>query len=138
MTAFADLTINDGQATPVAHTFKARRIDSNGVAKYQDISGGIAIGYPSVLISSREPTNGSAMYKVKCNVELPVLETISGSTYAGVQPAPQLAYVLRANMEFILPARSTQAVRKDLLAYTKNTLALAVMTALVQDLDFVS
>jgi hypothetical protein len=137
MTAFADLTLNDGQATPVAHTFKARRIDGI-IAKYQDISGGIAIGYPMVTISSREPVNGSENYKVSAKVILPVLETISGTSYAGIVASPTLAYNLTFTGEFILPSRSTLAVRKDILAYAKNLLSNAVVTAVVQDLDFVS
>lgn len=137
MTAFADLTINDGQATPVAHTFKARRIDGI-VAKYQDISGGIAIGYPQVTLASREPINGSSNFKVTTKVTVPVLETISGTSYAGIVAAPTLAYNLTFTGEFILPSRSTLAVRKDLLAYVKNLLSNTVITSLVQDLDFVS
>lgn len=137
MAAFADMTLNDGQATPVAHTFKARRIDGI-VAKYQDISGGIAIGYPQVTISSREPVNGSDNFKVTAKVILPVLEAISGSSYAGIVASPTLAYNLTFNAEFILPSRSTLPVRKDILAYAKNLISNAVLTAVVQDLDFVS
>lgn len=137
MTAFADLTLNDGLATPVAHTFKARRIDGI-VAKYQDISGGISIGFPTILVSSREPVNGNDNFKVVTKVNLPVLETISGSSYAGVVAAPQLAYTLAYSAEWILPGRSTLAARKDLLAYVKNLMASAVVTALIQDQDFVS
>lgn len=137
MTAFADLTLNDGQATPVAHTFKARRIDGI-VAKYQDISGGIAIGYPQVTLSSREPVGDSGNFKVVAKVKLPVLETVSGTSYAGIVPAPTLAYDLPFSGEFILPGRSTIAVRKDILAYVRSLINSALMTALVVDLDFVS
>lgn len=137
MTAFADLTINDGQATPVAHIFKARRIEGI-VAKYQDISGGIAIGYPQVTLSSREPVGSSGNFKVIAKVILPVLETVSGTSYAGIVAAPTLAYSLTFTGEFILPSRSTLAVRKDILAYAKNLMNSAVITSLVQDLDFVA
>lgn len=137
MATFANLTINDGQATPVAHTFNARRIDGI-VAKYQDISGGIALGYPTITLSTREPVQGSDVYKVVAKVSVPVLETISGTSYAGIIAAPQLAYTTTCNMEFLLPARSTLAVRKDLLAYVKNLLANAVPTAMVHDLDMVA
>lgn len=137
MTAFADLSLNDGQATPVAHVFKARRIDGI-VAKYQDIGGGISLGFPTVLISSREPVQGSDNFKVVAKIVLPVLETISGTSYAGVVAAPQLAYNLTFTGEFILPGRSTLPVRKDLLAYVKNLFASTLIAAVVQDLDFVS
>lgn len=39
MPALAALTINDGQATPVAHTFSPVRLDEKGVATFFDRSG---------------------------------------------------------------------------------------------------
>jgi len=137
MANFADLVINDGQATPVAHTFKARNI-TNGIAKWQDISGGIAIGYPLITAAVREPSKETQNYKVSLKVVVPVLETISGTSYAGIVAAPQKAYDCTCVMDFILPARSTTAVRKDVLAYVKNLLANAVPAAMVQDMDFVA
>lgn len=137
MAQFADLTVNDGQATPVAHTFKARNL-TGGLAKWQDISGGIALGFPTITAMVREPNANNANYKCTVNVIVPVLETISGSSYAGITPAPQKAYDAVARLEFILPSRSTTAVRKDLLAYVKNVLAHAVFTGMVQDTDFVA
>lgn len=138
MTAFVDMTINDGQAPTVAHTFKARRITPEGVARYQDISSGIAVGFPTFEVSNREPLKNSPNYRVKVKVVLPVLETVSGTSYAGIVAAPQKAYDLISDMEFIMPARSTLAVRKDLIAYTKNILAHPTLTSVLQDLDFVA
>lgn len=137
MAAFADMVLADGQATPVNHTFKARRIEGT-LAKWQDISGGIAVGFPSLTVSSREPLKNSPNFRVNAKVVVPVLETISGNNYAGVTAAPQKAYDVVCDMSFIMPDRSTQAVRKDVLAYVKNLLANATIAAIITDLDFVA
>lgn len=129
MPARANITVNDGQATPVAHTFNPS--EDNGVDLFEDKSGGIAIGYPQISVRFRRPApalNGqmssanSRVYRIQLNFSWPVLEVTSASTGTGIQPAPTVAYVLRSNQEWIIPERSTLANRKDLRAIVYNTL----------------
>lgn len=138
MTAFANITINDGQATPVAHTFTARKIQ-DGIAKWQDISGGIAVGFPTVTASLREPLKGSKMpmYQVTLNITVPKLETVNASTYNGITPAPTKAYDCVAKVTLLIPERSVTQDRKDLRAYLANALAQADLKAMIEDLNFV-
>lgn len=135
MTAIAALTLADGQTTPVNHTFNPVNIDNAGIAKWADRSGGIALGFPIVSFSMRSPTSSSRAYKVTAKVVTPVLEVTSPSTASGIQPAPTLAYNLIATVDLVLPERSTLGQRKDLLAYLKNYLANAVMTAAVENFE---
>lgn len=143
MPALAAITINDGQATPVAHTFNPSGPDKNGVNYLYDRSGGIAIGFPAISIDLREPkpvpagaaSVANRVYRATVKVVLPVLEVTSASTGTGIQPAPTKAYDLIARSEFVLPERSTLANRKDILAFVKNLLATATVTSLVQDLE---
>jgi hypothetical protein len=138
MTAIAALTIADGQATPVTKTFSPVNIDAMGVAKWADRSGGIAIGYPVVSFSMRQPTKAFRSYRVTTKVVLPILEQTSASTATGIQPAPTKAYDLIFNGEFVLPERSTLAQRKDILAFAKNYLAnAAVVTAAIENFESV-
>jgi hypothetical protein len=137
MTAIAALVLADGQATPVNHTFNPVNIDQSGVAKWADRSGGIALGFPLMTFSMRNPSKTSRNYKVTAKVVVPVLEVTSPSTASGIQPAPTLAYNLTASLEMVLPERSTLGQRNDLLAYTKNALASAVLTAAVQSFESV-
>lgn len=138
MSAIATLTIADGAATPVNHTFSPVNIDQNGVAKWADRSGGIALGYPVVTFNTKAPTKTSRNYKVTAKVVTPVLEQTSASTSTGIQPAPTKSYDLICNIDFSLPERSTLQQRKDLLAYVKNFLANAtVVTAAVNDFESV-
>lgn len=137
MTAIAAVTLADGQATPVNHTFAPVNIDATGVAKYADRSTGISVGFPTVSFSIKQPTKASPSYKVTAKVTLPVLEQTSPSTATGIQPAPTLAYNLLASVDMVLPERSTLAQRKDLLAYFRNYMAHAVITAAVNDYEAV-
>lgn len=136
MTAIAALTLNDGAGTPVAHTFNPVNIDVAGVARWADRSGGIALGFPVVSFAMRNPTKASRSYKITAKVVTPVLEITSPSTGTGIQPAPTKAYDLIANVEFVLPERSTLQERKHILAYAKNYLANAsVFTAAVENFE---
>lgn len=138
MAAIANVVINDGLATPVAHTFAPVTIDAQGVAKWADRSGGISVGFPTLSYSLKNPTGNSKSYKMTAKVTLPVLEQTSPSTSTGIQPAPVVGYNLIANVEMVLPERSTTQDRKNLLAYVKNFMANAsVVTAGVENYETV-
>lgn len=143
MPALANIVINDGATTPVAHTFTPSGPDKNGVNWLFDRSGGIAIGFPAISIDLREPLparNGqeslaARVYKATVKIVFPTLEVTSASTGTGIQPAPTKAYDTVVRMEFTLPERSTLQNRKDILAFAKNALAHATVASLVQDLE---
>jgi len=137
MTAIAALTLNDGATTPVAHTFNPVNIDNAGVARWADRIGGIAIGFPIVSVSLRQPTSGSRSFKLAIKVVVPTLEITSPSTGTGIQPAPTKAYDCLFSGEMVLPERSTLQQRKDLLAFVKNFMANAVITAAVENFESV-
>jgi hypothetical protein len=136
MAAIASVVINDGQATPVAHTFAPVNIVGD-VAKWADRSGGIALGYPIITQSLRMPTSGSRMYKLTQRIVVPTLEVTSPSTMTGIQPAPTLAYNLMCNVDWLLPERSTLQERKNLKAFLKNLLAHANTTTASEDFETV-
>nr|QDH90883.1 MAG: hypothetical protein H2Rhizo32546e2411_000002 [Leviviridae sp.] len=143
MPALAAITINDGAATPLAHTFNPSGPDKNGVNYFYDRSGGIAVGFPIVSIDLKEPKPVSAggvsaasrVYRATVKVVYPILEVTSPTTGTGIQPAPTKSYDMMFRGEFILPERSTLQNRKDIFAFAKNILANANVTSLVQDLE---
>ncbi len=139
MAARSNLTINDGQATPVSHTFSPNSGDGNlpgvSIITYEDRSGGIAAGFPRIQLSTRRSNGKSSNHKVAILVTRPVLETVSNSTVSGIAPAPTAAYEAVFRGEFVLPMRSDLSARKDVLAYVKNLFANAVITSAVQDLE---
>lgn len=135
MTAIAALTLADGAAVPVNHTFNPVNIDALGIAKWADRVGGIALGYPVVTLSMRQPNKANRNYKLVVKVVTPVLEQTSQSTGTGIAPAPTKAYDLTSVTEVVLPERSTLAQRKDLIAFHRNMFANAVITAAVENFE---
>lgn len=134
----ATITLNDGAATPVAHSFTPVNVNADGVAKYSDKSLGIAIGYPIVTLQAKESTKQFRSSRVIGKVVLPVLEQVAGSSNTGFTPAPVVAYPLYFNFDFTLPDRCTIQNRKDILAYAKNLLTNAIVSSLVVDGEYIS
>lgn len=141
MPVLAPVVINDGAATPVAHTFTPSNPDQNGTNYWYDRSGGIALGFPEISQNLREPapngrvSSSDRVHRAKIKATLPIMEVTSPTTGTGIQPAPTKAYELVFNGEFILPERSTLQNRKDILAYAKNLMAHATVSSLVLDLE---
>jgi len=131
--AFADIILADGQTTPVTHTFSPVTIDKNGVAFHADRSGGIALGYPTVSLLTRQPVNGSRAVKVIGKVVLPVLDVTSPSTATGIQPAPSKAFDVIFAFDFTLPERATLAQKSDVLAYARNLIQTTLVGNMVKD-----
>ncbi len=132
MAAIATISINDGQATPVNHDFDPAGLP-NGVARWEDRIGGIAVGYPVITMSVRSPTKNSKAHKVVVKIAVPTLETASsGGSFV---PPPTKAYDCLFVGEFVLPLRSSLAEREDLMAYCQNLLAHATVTAAVEDTE---
>lgn len=139
MAARGNIVLNDGQATPVAHTFSPNSGDGNvpgvSVISYEDRSSGIQVGFPTIAIATRKPNRTNRNYKITANVRVPVMENVSNSTVSGIAPAPTVAYDVSSTHHFTLPERSTLAARKDLLAYVKNLCIHAVMVQAVETLE---
>jgi hypothetical protein len=143
MATLASITLNDGQATPVAHTFTPLGpVGPDGTAILLDKSGGIAIGYNKLQFSLRAPINkvgagqasgANRVYRARFKIDVPTMESTSAATGTGIPPAPTVAYVHAFDGTFTLPERGTAAERKNLRAYVRNFLADAVAQALVEN-----
>lgn len=137
MPAIASLVINDGQATPVAHTFAPARITAdNGkvIALFEDRVSGILVGYWR-LRSEVSPVNSNKMYKLRFIIERATLETLSNNTSSGINPAPTLAYYTTAALEIWAHQRSTVAERKDARTLMANMLANANIQAVIDNIE---
>lgn len=144
MPAFAPITINDGATTPLARTFNPRHEYPDGVWVLANSSAVAAIGDNTLKMSLKFPNGGIAagadssaqrVIRSQLTLALPVLESTSAATGSGIPPAPTIAYVLRANVEFILPERAQIQERKDLNALLKNALAHTTWTDYVVNLQ---
>lgn len=114
MPQLQNLVLTDRAATPVAHTFTPRSIDS-GVAMVVE-SSGIPIGDNRVTISSTRTTAGR--YKVKLQYTFPVLvnETINGVS------TPKVARSAYADISFSFDSTSTEAERNNVVGMVMDSL----------------
>lgn len=127
MPTFSNVILNDGATTPVAHTF-ATKTNDNGVAVYEDRSGGVPIGYGKLIFRTSE-TNDQRT--VKADILIPILEAVAGANASGFTPAAKVAYQNIGKIEVRTSMRSTKAQRDDIVAYVKNAAAHATWLALV-------
>ena len=129
MATFADIVLNDGQATPVAKTYKVKLNDMQATV-WEERSSGIPIGYAIVRVQTKDtPT----VRKISLSVAVPTLEAVAGANPSGFTPAPKVAYVHRFNGEFIMPLRGSTQERKNVKAFAANLLSNATLTAVIVD-----
>lgn len=136
----ANVVINDGAGTPVAHTFTPIGKDEKGVLFWEQITpaptvplGAKRLGYKQTReLSQQGQQRGNS--KVILTLSVPVLETLANNS-AGIVPPPTLAYAQKARLELDLPERSTKQERKDTRVLFQNWLAHAMTVAAVDDLQ---
>jgi hypothetical protein len=116
------LTIDDGAATPVAHTFGP--VTTNGSkAKFADRSAGVASGYRTIEDEVRLATTPTGANRRVINFMLPVTAVVDGVTK-----------VVRYNSAQVILNQAqdaTEQENKDQLAYVKNYIDNALVKAAV-------
>jgi len=130
MPAIGNIVLNDGQATPVAHTFIPLGPDKNGVWWFEDQSASAPIGNFRLSIqlvrpgppAARTASSQERVSRVKWAFHTPGLETL-GTNDSGLIPPSTVAYIGRSQGEYILPERMPAAGRNDLLAFTSGLTA---------------
>lgn len=129
MATFADIVLNDGQATPSPKTFKVK-LNDNAVSVWEQRDLGVPIGYATVRVQTKDT---ATVRKVTLSIAVPTLEAVSGANPSGFTPAPKVAYVHRVNVEFILPQRGSTQERKNIKAFCTNLLGNGTVTTIVND-----
>lgn len=125
MTALANIVINDGASTPVAHTFAP--VTTDGFIAQLKERVGVPVAYPALSASVRPPVKGGDVYKERLTLSLPVTAVVSGVT--------TVDYVNSVNIEFLLSERSTAQNRKDLRVMAANLLGHATVVAMIESLE---
>lgn len=130
MAAIANIVINDGAGTPVAHTFAPAKAVAD-YALLEDRAAGVYIGYNKLTFSLTRPTGATQVanrnLKLSIKIETPKMETLS-SNDAGIIPPPTVSYRPVVELTATLPERCSLQDRKDLQAFIKNALANAFVT----------
>lgn len=117
MPVIANITINDGQATPVAHTFSARN-NKDGIAKWADTSSGVPVRYPTASILQKEPISSTKRptYKTTAILDVPVYSA-TGTPAVDVRVGG-----INYRLEVMSDNAATDAQRADAHAYFCNFL----------------
>lgn len=137
MSKLNDITLADGQATPVNHTFVGYQTQNGQVpAVWQNSEASSPIGYRRITLSVTVP-KGQGAYKVRMVISDPVMAVLPAGCCTDTS-IPQVSYVDFFDATFSLPSSSTLANRKDILAYAKNFLSQSVVTSAVTNLEPVS
>lgn len=95
MSSIANITVFDGQATPVSHTFIAESVSRSGAtvtATYKEATAGVP-DEAQGRITMKRATLKSGVTRSSVRVDLPVMESVSGVNAAGYTAAPKVAYV---------------------------------------------
>lgn len=120
----ASVVVNDGQLTPVAHTFAPKGARKQGVvdvATWRDQSPANMVGYLT-LSEEHTPVNKNGMEKFKWTIDVPVLEQASSG--GAFVPPPTRAFGGIIKIEVWAHERANADHLKDLAAYLKNFSAL--------------
>lgn len=126
------ITIKDGEATPLDHVFNPTKIDSNGVAAFQERTSGVPVGMPAITLSVRAPTKGSPTYKVTGKLVIPKVVTVTGSDGKSIT---SVDYENLANFSFVLSERSTKQERVNIRTLVSNALKNVSIAPTIDDLE---
>lgn len=136
MSAIAPIAIDDGQGTPVTHTYNPiQAVDPATYSRNGDTSVPV-IGQEGIMLSLKMGANTSeAVNRAKVTLRVPVLETPDGGSSSGYVAPPRVAYYLQATVDVFLPNRSTAAQRKDLRVLLSNLLLNSQVVSLVDTME---
>lgn len=146
MAAVGNITINDGQATPVAHTYvPIGDTNRDGVWVFEEqLSALPPIAWPRITLSLKRPgpskpgqNSSGRNARFTATLAVPTMETLGTSTIAGINPQPTVAYVTRVGPDgaLLAPERSTMQERKNVRVLYANLLAHATVAGMIDSLS---
>lgn len=126
MPAIAALTINDGAASPVAHTFSP--VTTTGSkAEWADRSPVTPAGYRKIQHEVLPPSGQRTVHKISIGAYNPTEAVVDGSTVVARSTSAQVI------LNF--PPESTTQERKDTLAYVVNFLNNASVKTSIENIE---
>lgn len=144
MATATNIVLADAQATPVNHTFQPFGRDDKDVFWFVDQSQSNEIGYWKISVEIKKPalarpgeSSAARVTRVKVSLHEPILEALSNNS-AGYIPAPTIAYIPRANIEFVLHERASLQNRKDIRKMASALLADSNIVSVVESLQYLN
>lgn len=126
MPSATNLSIYDGQSTPVAHDFAPLAVSPENTT-WVNRDSDTSAGNLQVIARFSPAKTGRPSNRINLRFNMPVEHTVDGVV--------KVAYTARLNADVVLPEEMTQAQRDDMAAYIKNMLADTVINGYISDLD---
>lgn len=126
MPAIAALVINDGQGTPVAHTFSPQTTDGS-LAKWADRSPTIPAGYRGISHEVLPPNGNRTVNKMTFGFNFPTVATVNG--------VDTVVRYSSAQVTLNIHPESTLQERKDMNAYITNFMSNATVKTSVENIE---
>jgi hypothetical protein len=123
------LTINDGAATPVAHSFTPRGFVGPAFTTLVDLDNDIPAARPVLSLSMSPASSKRNTNRVKISFDYPKTAT------SLVDGTERLVYTARFNADVVIPNDMASADRADFAAFIKNALADSVVEGYIKELD---
>lgn len=126
MPAIAALSINDGQASPVAHSFAPVTTDGS-TAKWADRSPTIPAGFRTISYEVVGPAGNRTTNKLQMGLYNPTVATVNS--------VDQVVRYSSAQVTLSIHPDATLQERKDLLAYMANFFANTSVKTSVENIE---
>lgn len=127
MPAAAAITLADGQATPVNHTFNPRIFVGPGETVLINDEALTSAGQMKLTLGFSAASQARPTNRVKVRFSMPVEQTVNGVT--------SVAYTARFDGDIVLPEQMTLDQRKNMAAYVANALSNATIKGYTSALD---
>lgn len=128
MPAVASISLNDGQGTPVAHTF-APLTCTPGNTVLVNREGNTSAGNRTLVLSYDAAKANRATHRVGIRFNMPVEAQNADTGQYRVE------YTARFSGEAVIPDRMTAAERADFAAFVANAIMHADVNDYIADLD---
>jgi hypothetical protein len=132
MSAIANIVVPDAAGTPVNHTFLPETIDKNNVARWNEKTSTLPVGYWSLAQSMRKPVATNGVYRYTLDLAIPTTKTY---TDPGGNSVTVVDYVNRAQVTFLLSDRSVLQSRKDIRKLLTGILADTIAVDQIENLN---
>lgn len=125
MPALGNIIVNDGETTPVAHTFSPVTTDGYLASWKERV--GVPVGYPALSASMRPPVKGGETYKEQFRLAIPVTAVVNGITVVDFVQYGEIIYTLHE--------RATEQQRKNIRVMLGNVNSHANFVTMTEKLE---
>lgn len=126
MPALANISINDGKATPVAHVYAPVTTDGSN-AELANRAASIPQGFENLKVDVRKPASATGAYRIQVSLVLPTVATVNGVDTVVRQS--------QASLTINMSQLSTAVERRDMRVLLANLLQHASMTTVIENLE---